>query len=153
MFDLVVTALKYAKEFFGDDDKKMLDPKYSDFAKPSKRSSFLDFPTDLIKSGTEAYLDVNKKSETPAFQVANFERPRPVSQLTNPRPFQPVGNMRFITGAENADLQNAMRILSNAQNRQVAQLIPYSAINYKGGPSPNIAVGSTTLPKRTRTIT
>jgi len=53
----------------------------------------------------------------------------------------------------NTDLQNAMRILSNAQNRQVAQLIPYSAINYKGGPSPNIRVGSTTIPKRARTIT
>ena len=51
MFDLVVTALSFAKDFFGDDDKKMLDPKYSDFAKPSKGSSFLDF--DFIKKGAK----------------------------------------------------------------------------------------------------
>lgn len=152
MFDLVITAFNFAKDFFGDDDKKMLDPKYSDFAEPSKGSSFLDF--DFIKRGAEAYLDVGEKSQTPAFEVANFERPRSVSQLTRGNPvagFSPPTSPRV--GYMNTDLQNAMRILSNAQNRQVAQLIPYSAINYKGGPSPNIGVGSTTIPKRARTIT
>ena len=150
MFDLVVTALKYAKEFFGDDDRPRDLPEVK--RGESKGSSFLDF--DFIKSGAEAYLDVNKKSQTPAFQVANFERPRSVGQLTRGNPvagFTPPTSPRV--GYTNTDLQNAMRVLSNAQNRQVAQLIPYSAINYKGGPSPNIAVGSTTLPKRTRTIT
>ena len=53
--------------------------------------------------------------------------------------------MRFITGAENADIQNAMRVLANAQNRQVAQLIPYDAIPVKQGPSPNVRIGSTDL--------
>jgi hypothetical protein len=53
--------------------------------------------------------------------------------------------MRFITGAENADIQNAMRVLANSRNNQVAQVIPYTAINYKGGPAPNISVGSTNL--------
>jgi hypothetical protein len=38
-----------------------------------------------------------------------------------------------------------MRVLANARNNQVAQVIPYSAINYKGGPAPNISVGSTNL--------
>ena len=45
-----------------------------------------------------------------------------------------------------------MRILSNAQNKQVAQLIPYSAINYKGGPPPNISIGSTNIQRRNRDI-
>tara|TARA_R110002012_G_scaffold252725_1_gene431685 strand:- start:736 stop:1176 length:441 start_codon:yes stop_codon:yes gene_type:complete len=146
MFDLVLTAVRYAKEFFGDDDRPRDLPEVK--RGESRADSFLN-----VESALDAYSTLRKKNETPAFQVANFERPRPVSQLTNPKPFQPLGNMRFITGAENADLQNAMRVLSNAQNKQVAQVIPYSSINYKGGPSPNIAVGSTTLPKRTRTIT
>ena len=74
-----------------------------------------------------------------------YERPRSVKELVERRPFQPLGNMRSITGAENADIQNAMRVLANAQNRQVAQLIPYDAIPVKQGPSPNVRIGSTDL--------
>jgi len=150
MFDLVMTAFNFAKDFFGDDDRPRDLPEVK--RGESKGSSFLDF--DFIKRGAKAYLDVGEKSQTPAFEVANFERPRSVSQLTRGNPvagFSPPTSPRV--GYMNTDLQNAMRILSNAQNRQVAQLIPYSAINYKGGPSPNIRVGSTTIPKRARTIT
>ena len=150
MFDLIITGLKYASDFFGDDN--VSDPKYSDFpegGKPakSKADNFL-----TMASAAKAYLDVGEKSRKSAFQTAEFRQPRSVSQLTSPKPFQPLGNMRFITGAENADIQNAMRVLSNAQNKQVAQLIPYSAINYKGGPPPNISIGSTNIQRRNRDI-
>ena len=147
MFDLVITAGKYLVDFFGsDDEKNPLDPRYSDQVeyKKSRADSFLT-SSSTIKDLAGAYLDVGEKQQKPAFQVAERRPTRSVSQLTSPRGFQPLGNMRFITGAENADIQNAMRVLANARNNQVAQLVPYSAINYKGGPPPNISVGSTNL--------
>ena len=61
-----------------------------------------------MASAARAYLDVGEKRK-PAFQTTQFERPRSVSQLTSPKPFQSLSDMRFITGAENADIQNAMR--------------------------------------------
>ena len=147
MLDLAVAVFSYASDFFGsDDEKNPLDPKYSDQVgyKKSKADSFLS-SSSTIKDLAGAYLDVGEKQQKPAFQVAERRPTRSVSQLTSPRSFQPLGNMRFITGAENADIQNAMRVLANARNNQVAQVIPYSAVNYKGGPAPNISVGSTNL--------
>tara|TARA_R100000988_G_scaffold50573_1_gene24832 strand:- start:125 stop:577 length:453 start_codon:yes stop_codon:yes gene_type:complete len=144
-FELALATLTFATNFFGGDDQPSdLPNKKRD---EPKSNSFLN-----LKSGLDAYSSLRKKNETPAFQTAEFKQTRSVNQLTNPKSFQPLGNMRFITGAENADLQNAMRVLSNAQNKQVAQLIPYNAIGYKGGPAPNIQIGSTDLPRSSTNI-
>ncbi len=144
MLDLAVAVFSYASDFFGSDDRPRDLPEVKRGEPKSKADSFLT-SSSTIKDLAGAYLDVGKEQQKPAFQVAERRPTRSVSQLTNPRSFQPLGNMRFITGAENADIQNAMRVLANARNNQVAQVIPYSAINYKGGPAPNISVGSTNL--------
>ena len=148
MLDLAVAVFSYASDFFGSDDRPPDLPEVKRGESKSRADSFLSSPS-TIKDLTGAYLDLQKKEEKPAFQVAERRPTRSVSQLTSPRGFQPLGNMRFITGAENADIQNAMRVLANSRNNQVAQVIPYTAINYKGGPAPNISVGSTNLASKT----
>ena len=53
--------------------------------------------------------------------------------------------MRFITGAENADIQNAMRILSNSSNRDVIRLIPMDIVQPIKKQTRTIALASSEL--------
>ena len=129
--DLLTAAATFIPKFFessGGSGKK---------APPVKEA--VKFASSFLGMGKKRGKDLIER------RPIEYERPRSVKELVERRPFQPLGNMRFITGAENADIQNAMRVLANARNNQVAQLVPYSAINYKGGPPPNISVGSTNL--------
>ena len=130
-FDLLTAAATFIPKFFessGGSGKK---------APPVKEA--VKFASSFLGMGKKKGKDLIER------RPIQYERPISVKELVERRPFQPLGNMRSITGAENADIQNAMRVLANAQNRQVAQLIPYDAIPVKQGPSPNVRIGSTDL--------
>ena len=142
-FSLVIAAVTFAGGFGSKGDPKAGS---GGMDIPSKSSSFLDF--DFLKSGAEALVkSQDKKKKT--FQSAEFPKTRPVSQLTNPKSFQPLGDMRFITGAENADIQNAMRRLANSSNRDVIRLIPMDIVSPIKKQTRNIALGSSDLGKIT----
>ena len=130
-FDLLTAAATFIPKFFesnGGSSKK---------APPVKEA--VKFASSFINMGKKKGKDLIER------RPIEYERPRSVKELVERRPFQPLDNTRFITGAKNVDMQNAMRILANAQNKQVAQLIPYDAIPVKQGPSPNVRIGSTDL--------
>ena len=55
--------------------------------------------------------------------------------------------MRFITGSENTDVQNAMRILANSSNRDMIRLIPMEMVAPVKKQTKNIALGSASLGK------
>ena len=130
-FDLLTAAATFIPKFFesnGGSSKK---------APPVKEA--VKFASSFLGMGKKRGKDLIER------RPIEYERPRSVKELVERRPFQPLDNTRFITGAKNVDMQNAMRILANAQNKQVAQLIPYDAIPVKQGPSPNVRIGSTDL--------
>lgn len=130
-FDLLTAAATFIPKFFesnGGSSKK---------APPVKEA--VKLASSFLGMGKKRGKDLIER------RPIEYERPRSVKELVERRPFQPLDNTRFITGAKNVDMQNAMRILANAQNRQVAQLIPYDAIPVKQGPSPNVRIGSTDL--------
>jgi len=138
-FSLAVAAITFAGGFGGGGSSPPADHPES---KATAGSSFLDF--DFLKSGAKALVASQNKKNKP-FQ--SVELPRPISQLTKPKSFQPVGNMRFITGAENADIQNAMRRLANSSNRDIIRLIPMDMVSPVKKQTKNIALGSSDLGK------
>lgn len=140
-FSLAVAALTFANSFSGGSDMPADHPERK---KTAGSSSFLDF--DFIKGGAKAYVASKDKKEKP-FKSAEFPKTRSVSELTNPRPFRPVGDMRFITGAENADIQNAMRMLARSSNKDVIRLIPMDIVSPVKKQTKNIELGSSTLGK------
>ena len=140
-FSLVVAVTTFAGMFGSKGDPK---GGSGGMDIPSKSSSFLDF--DFLKSGAKALVGSQKKDKK-LFKDIELPRPRPLSQLTNPKSFQPVGNMRFITGAENADVQNAMRRLANSSNRDMIRLIPMDMVSPVKKQTKNIDLGSSDLGK------
>ena len=141
VFSLATAALAFAGSFGGKSDMPADHPERK---KTAGSSSFLDF--DFLKSGAKAYVRSKDKKEKP-FKSAEFPKTRSVSELTNPKPFQPVGDMRFITGSENPDVQNAMRMLANASNRAMIRLIPMEIVAPVKKQTKNIALGSASLGK------
>mgnify|MGYP003665177057 FL=1 len=141
IFSLATAAIAFAGSFGGSGSSPPADHPES---KATAGSSFLDF--DFLKSGAKALVASQNKKNKP-FQSVELPRPRPVSQLTKPKSFQPVKNMRFITGAENADIQNAMRRLANSSNRDIIRLIPMDMVSPVKKQTKNIALGSSDLGK------
>jgi len=140
IFSLATAALTFAGSFGSKGDPK---GGSGGMDIPSKSESFLDF--DFIKSGAKALVKSQADKKKKTFVTPEFPKTRPVSQLTNPKPFRPVGDMRFITGAENADIQNAMRILANSSNRDIVRLMPVDPVMPVKKQTRNIALGSTNL--------
>jgi hypothetical protein len=140
VFSLATAALAFAGSFGSKGDPK---GGSGGMDIPSKSESFLDF--DFIKSGAKALVKSQTDKKKKPFVTPEFPKTRPVSQLTNPKPFRPVGDMRFITGAENADIQNAMRILANSSNRDIVRLMPVDTVMPVKKQTRNIALGSTNL--------
>tara|TARA_R100000388_G_C7180302_1_gene128305 strand:- start:167 stop:622 length:456 start_codon:yes stop_codon:yes gene_type:complete len=144
VFSLATAALAFAGSFGSKGDPKGGGGGMDTPSKSTTGSSFLDF--DFLKSGAKALVKSQDKKSKP-FKSAEFPKTRPVSQLTNPKPFRPVGDMRFITGAENADIQNAMRLLSNSTNRDIVRLMPVDVVSPVRKQTQNILIGSSTLGK------
>ena len=142
VFSLATAALAFAGSFGSKGDPK---GGSGGMDIPSKSESFLDF--DFIKSGAKALVKSQADKKKKPFVTPEFPKTRPVSQLTSPKPFRPVGDMRFITGAENADIQNAMRLLANSTNRDMIRLIPAQTVAPVKKQTQNIALGSSTLGK------
>ena len=142
VFSLATAALAFAGSFGSKGDPK---GGSGGMDIPSKSESFLDF--DFIKSGAKALVKSQADKKKKTFVTPEFPKTRPVSQLTSPKPFRPVGDMRVITGAENADIQNAMRLLANSTNRDMIRLIPAQTVAPVKKQTQNIALGSSTLGK------
>lgn len=139
-FSLAVATLTFANSFSGGSDMPADHPERK---KTAGSSSFLD---SVFKSGAKAYVASRGKKDKP-FQSAEFPKTRSVSELTSPKPFTPVGDMRFITGAENADIQNAMRTLARSSNKDVIRLIPMDIVSPVKKQTKNIELGSSKLGK------
>ena len=141
LFSLATVALTFGGSF----GKSDMPADHPERKKTAGSSSFLDF--DFIKSGAKALVKSQADKKKKTFVTPEFPKTRPVSQLTSPKPFRPVGDMRFITGAENADIQNAMRLLANSTNRDMIRLIPAQTVAPVKKQTQNIALGSSTLGK------
>ena len=137
VFSLATAALAFAGSFGSKGDPK---GGSGGMDIPSKSESFLDF--DFIKSGAKALVKSQADKKKKTFVTPEFPKTRPVSQLTSPKPFRPVGDMRFIT-----DIQNAMRLLANSTNRDMIRLIPAQTVAPVKKQTQNIALGSSTLGK------
>jgi len=143
-FSLVIAAATFASSFGGKGDPQGGSGGMDIPSKSTTGSSFLDF--DFLKSGAKAYVASKDKKDKP-FKSAEFPKTRSVSELTNPKPFRPVGDMRFITGSENPDVQNAMRMLANSSNRDMIRLIPMEMVAPVKKQTKNIQLGSASLGK------
>tara|TARA_R100000995_G_scaffold24500_1_gene10567 strand:+ start:810 stop:1256 length:447 start_codon:yes stop_codon:yes gene_type:complete len=143
-FSLAVAALTFANSFGGSGDPSGGSGGMDIPSSKKTSSSFLDF--DFIKGGAKAYVAARDKKEKP-FKSAEFPKTRSVSELTSPKPFRPVGDMRFITGSENPDIQNAMRMLARSSNRDVVRLIPMDIVSPVKKQTKNIQLGSSKLGK------
>ena len=142
-FSLVIAATTFAGMFGGGGDPSAGSGGMDVGAeKKSVGSNFLNF-----KKGADAFLGVTgkKKDKNPFSEAPERPKARSVSELTTPQRFQPLGDMRFITGAENADIQNAMRILSNSSNRDVIRLIPMDIVQPIKKQTRTIALASSEL--------
>ena len=143
-FSLAVATLTFANSFSGGGGDPSGGSGGMDASSSKKTSSsFLD---SVFKSGAKAYVASRGKKDKP-FQSAEFPKTRSVSELTSPKPFTPVGDMRFITGAENADIQNAMRTLARSSNKDVIRLIPMDIVSPVKKQTKNIELGSSKLGK------
>lgn len=141
----MTAATMFANQFFGGNKPEDEPTKSGDRDRVITGDSFLKTPT--IKNISKAFVDTQKDTRPP-FITAEFEEITPLSRRTKGgrNPYAPLNLSKY--PALQQKLDTAMRTVSLAQNNQVAQTIPYSAINFKQVPNPNIGTGATTLQKQ-----
>ena len=145
-FSLAVIASTFASGFSGGEQKG--DPRGGSGGQDiatTKKMGFIN--SDLFRSGATAYTKTRGKDKLPFESAPEFGKMKSVSERTTPRRFQPLGDMRFITGAENADIQNAMRVLANSSNRDIIRLIPIETVQPIKKQTRTIALASSELGK------